>query len=85
MADDKQYKIIQLGIEESKLKAETKQEKGKSEGYNKNNQNEETQSWNWMVAFECWKVVLEFQKECLKFIVDVLCQRSQFLMEGILK
>ena len=31
------------------------------------------------------KECLSFEKECLKFKVDVLCQRSQLLKEGIPK
>ena len=83
MANEKQYKVVQLDIEECKFKVEEqkmdmikqelpiKMEKLKAEA-----EKEQLHvDMKWLIL----------DKEQLKYKVDILLQRSQFLKEGIPK
>jgi len=78
---------MQLNIEERKYKAESEWEEGKV-GTLEQELTMKMEKLKVETEHECLNVDkewLSYKPEWLKFKVDVLCQRSQLLKEGILQ
>jgi len=83
MANEKQYKVMQLDIKECKFKVEEqKMDMLKQELPIKIEKLKAEAEKEWL---HMDKERLSLDKEQLQYKVDILCQQSQLIKEGILK